>query len=119
MATAMDIIGRAMRLIGAVDAGETMEAVQAQDAMRTLNTMLAEMHEAGFGFPDYSFDSVTDTIATDIADSDALAYALAIRVAPEYGRPITPEIGAMASRTMYRLRSRYFQPSGPIPSVYY
>ena len=119
MATANEIISRALRLIGVLDAGEAMEADDAQDALSTLNAMLAEMHEAQFGFPQYKFATLTTEQDTDAADQEALSYSLALRVAPEYGASITPEVAAVGQRTIYRLRQRYFQPSSPVPSLYY
>ena len=110
MATASQIIRRALRLIGAMDASEALQANDAQDALETLNAMLAEWHEAQIGLPDYNLSSITDTLATDAADREAIAYQLAIRVAPEYERDIPPAVGVMAEQTMARLRLRYFQP---------
>lgn len=108
--TAIQIIGRALRLIGVIDANEAIEANIAQDALETLNGMLAEWHEAQIGLPDYSLATVTDTLATDAADREAIAYQLAIRVAPEYGRSLSPEAAVIAESSMARLRLRYFQP---------
>jgi len=119
MATASDIISRAQRLIGILDAGQAMQADEAQDALDTLNAMLAEMYEAGFGFPQYSFATLTTEQDTDAADREALSYALALRMAPEYGVSVTPEIASVGQQAMYRLRSRYFVPSHPIPSCYF
>ena len=110
MATASQIIRRALRLIGAMDASEALQANDAQDALETLNAMLAEWHEAQIGLPDYNLSSITDTLSTDAADREAIAYQLAIRVAPEYGLAIPPAVGVLAEQTMARLRLRYFQP---------
>jgi len=110
MATASQIIRRALRLIGALNPTQAMKAQDAQDALETLNAMLAEWHEAQIGLPDYSLSALTDTLASDVADREAIAYQLAIRVAPEYGLDIPQSVGVMAEQTMGRLRLRYFQP---------
>lgn len=110
MATASQIIRRALRLIGAMDASQALTPNDAQDCLETLNAMLAEWHEAQIGLPDYSLSSITDTLATDAADREAIAYQLAVRVAPEYGLQVPPAVGVMAETTMARLRLRYFQP---------
>ena len=110
MATASQIIRRALRLIGVMDASQALTANDAQDCLETLNAMLAEWHEAQIGLPDYSLSSITDTLATDAADREAIAYQLAVRVAPEYGLDIPQAVGVMAESTMARLRLRYFQP---------
>lgn len=113
------LIRRAMRLIGVLDSDQAMTATEAQDALDTLNGMLAEWHEAGMGLPEYQLPALTDTLSTDAADSDAISYQLAIRIAPEYGVQMTPEAIAEARMTLFRLRSRYFSPTGPIPATYY
>jgi len=111
MATANDLIGRAMRIIGAIDPNQALEANMAQDALTTLNAMLAEWHEAEIGLPDYSFTTLLDTLSTDAADSEAISYQLAARIAPEYGKDLSPLAMDTANSTMARLRLRYFQPS--------
>lgn len=119
MATASDIIGRALRLLDVIASGEAVDAAIAADSLSVLNAMLAEWHEAGIGLPDYSLSGLSDTLATDAADSEAIAYQLAIRVAPEYGLSVRPELAAMARQTMFRLRSRYFHAGRPVPAAYY
>lgn len=110
MATAIQIIARSLRLIGCADAGQAIDANDAQDALETLNAMLAEWHEAEIGLPDYSLASSTDALAPDAADRDAIAYQLALRLAPEYGRTLPAEFAIAAESAMSRLRLRYFQP---------
>lgn len=117
--TASDIISRALRLIGVIDAATSMEALDAANALDTLNAMLAEWHESGLGLPDYSMSGLTDTLASDAADREAIAYALALRLAPEYGIPLPSETVAAGQATMLRLRSRYFSPRHPVPATYY
>jgi len=107
--TAIQIIGRALRIATIIDAHEAVEASIAQDALEALNGMLAEWHEAQIGLPDYSLSSTTDTLASDAADREAIAYQLAIRIAPEFGRSLSQEAVAIAEASMGRLRLRYFQ----------
>src|SRR5690606_25650677 len=116
---AIEIVSRAMRLCRIVDAGEALNADEAQDALATLNAMLAEWHEGGLGLPQYAFDSLQDTQDTDVADAEAMAYQLALRIAPEYGVDLSPLVLAQAARSFATLRGRYFQPSSPIPALYY
>lgn len=110
MATASDIIRRALKIAGVLDPQQAMDATDAQDALDTLNAMLAEWHEAGIGLPDYSLGSLSDPLATDAADREAIAYELALRVAPEYGVSLPPEAAAVGQMAISRLRLRYFQP---------
>lgn len=110
MATAQTIINRALRLCRVLDANEAAEAQDAADALATLNAMLAEWHAAQVGLPDYRFSGLTDALATDDADSEAIAFQLAMRISPEYGVDLPPQVVAMAEQAMGRLRLRYFQP---------
>lgn len=119
MATANTIVSRALRLLGVIASGETIEASIGADALSVLNALLAEMHEAGIGLPDYSLTGLTDTLASDAADQEALAYQLAIRIAPEYGLSPTPAQIVMGRESMFRLRSRYLAVSHPVQSTYY
>lgn len=117
--TATNIIGRALRILGVLDAGEAIKAEDAQDALETLNALLAEWHEANIGLPDYQIDSVTDTLASDVADREAIAYELALRIAPEYGATLSQEAALAGRQSMFRLRSRYLAVSHPVPVDYY
>lgn len=108
--TALSIIKRALRLARVIDAHTAMDANDAADALETLNAMLAEWHEADIGLPDYSFDSLEAELASDAADREAIAYQLAVRLAPEYGEELDAVTAVMAADTMARLRLRYFQP---------
>lgn len=110
MATAPKIIRRALRILGVLDPSAAVGAQDAQDALETLNAMLAEWHEAGFCLPDYKLSSMEDELDSDAGDREAIAYALALRMAPEYGIRLAPEVAAVGMESMNRLRLRYFQP---------
>lgn len=114
MATAQTIINRALRLCRVLDSNIAATANECQDALEVLNAMLAEWHEAGVGLPDYSMASLSTALGSDSADSDAVAYQLAIRLAPEYGKELTPLTLGMAESSMARLRLRYFQPGDAV-----
>lgn len=108
--TASDLIRRALRILTVIDSQEALDANDARDALATLNAILAEWHEAQIGLPDYALSSITDTLASDAADREAIAYELALRLAPEYGRSLSAEVAAAGMASMNRLRLRYFQP---------
>lgn len=110
MATAQTIINRALRLCKVLDAASAASADDTADALETLNAMLAEWHEAEIGLPDYALADNTTELASDAGDREAIAYQLAIRIAPEYGANLAVEVLGMAEATMGRLRLRYFQP---------
>lgn len=115
--TAKDIILRALRVVAG--AGNLPDTVSFVQALATLNAMLAEMHEAGIALPDYSLSSLTDPLASDVGDRDALAYQLAIRLSPEYGLQLPPLALDQAAKSLFRLRSRYFQAQHPVVGSYF
>lgn len=104
--TVNGIILRALRIISSH--GVLPDSVGFTGAISTLNGMLAEWHEAGIGLPDYSVTGLADTLASDVADSEAVSHQLAIRLAPEYGVQLPMQALASAEQAMNRLRLRYF-----------
>ena len=73
---AIDLIGRALRLLSVADANESPDAPMYQDALSVLNVMLAEWTQADIGQTDAAFATLQSTVAEQ-ADSDAIAYQLA------------------------------------------
>lgn len=110
MPTAQNIIDRALRILRVTDASAATNVEDANQALDELNVLLAEWHVAQIGVPDYSMDTLQTESNSDAADRDALAYQLAIRLAPEYGVELSPAAQAAASESFSRLRLRYFQP---------
>lgn len=108
--TAISIINRALRLVGVLDAAEAATGIDAQNALDTMNAMLAEWFRADVGLPEYQFAALTTVIATDAADREAIAYTLAARIAPEYGLQLSPEAMATGEVALQRMSLRYFQP---------
>lgn len=108
--TAADIIRRALRLIGQLDANEAVEASDSVDALDTLNALFAEWRGSGIPVPDYTVEDPITVLTLDLADREAVAYQLAFRVAPEYGVSLPPEFAAGMDESWRRLQLRYFQP---------
>lgn len=107
MAKAIDVISRALRLIGVTSDGEALEASVASDALGVLNGLLAEWY-GNIAIPDYSVTSLTADMTIDDGDKEALSYQLALRLAPEYGQSLTAEFVQAADASMTALRNRYF-----------
>lgn len=114
MATAIQIIRRALRLARVLDVGEAVEASDAQDALAALNTMLAEWYEDGVGLPQFVAETLDGDLTMSTADVEAVAHQLAVRLAPEYGAELSPLTLANAASTMNLLRLRYHQPGSAI-----
>lgn len=107
MAKAIDVINRAMRLIGVAQSGEPLPSDVAADALSVFNSLLAEWY-GNIAIPEYSIAGLTATLTMDDGDVEALAYQLALRMAPEYGFSVPQEFVIGAKESMSRLRMRYF-----------
>lgn len=107
MAQAIDVIQRALRLLGVAQTGEALQAEVAADALSVFNSLLAEWY--GFiAVPEYSITAITSTLTIDDGDKEALAYQLALRLAPEFSVTLPQEFALVAQESMARLRTRYF-----------
>lgn len=97
MSTNTQIITDAMRLFGALAEGETPSAEQSSDALRKLNQMMStwEVDSIVLGY-----HAQTDATATcpipDWAEEGVMGQ-LAIKLAPEYGKTLTPEAAKVAT----------------------
>lgn len=110
MPTAQNIIDRALRILRVTDSSTDTNVEDSTTALDALNVLLAEWHVAQIGVPDYVMADLTTESNSDAADRDAIAYQLAIRIAPEYGVELSPAAQVMAAESFSRLRLRYFQP---------
>lgn len=108
--TAIDLITRALRLIGVIDANEAPDAADARDALDVMNGLFAEWRGSGIPLPDYSVEDVQDELTIQLSDKEAVAHQLAMRISPEYGRGLSPEARESRDESWRRLQLRYFQP---------
>lgn len=109
MATALQIITRALVKRQALAAGQQASAEDAADALYELTSMLAEWHVAQIGLPQYTPGNLTTQTDFDDADRAAVEGQLAKRLT-DYGLPLSDEAVQMADEAFARLRLRYFQP---------
>lgn len=109
MATALQIITRALVKRTALGAGQVASDEDAADALYELASMLAEWHVAGIGLPQYSPGTLTTATDFDDADRAAVEGQLALRLT-DYGIPLSGEAIQAANDSFSLLRLRYFQP---------
>jgi hypothetical protein len=111
MATGLDLIYRTLRLLRVKQIGQTPASEETADALSVLNALLAELYGSDLQLPDYTVTLAGD-LNMDAADTEAVAYLLALRLAPEYPAclPLSQEFISQAQQSESRLRLRYFQP---------
>ncbi|WDS36237.1 packaged DNA stabilization gp4 family protein [Pseudoxanthomonas sp.] len=107
--TATSLVRRSLRLIGALDASESPTAEDMTDAIDTLQALFAELRGSDIMIPDYAVDGPDDELSIDLADREAIAAQLALRLAPEYGLSLSAEAAAAARESWTRFMHRYFQ----------
>lgn len=84
MATASEVINRALRLIGAVAAGEEPSAQESADALTALNAMLADWERRGASLGFSEAVNASDELDIPAHAVKAVTYSLAVEIAPEY-----------------------------------
>jgi len=110
MATALDVVRRSMRLIGALAEGEVPTAEQAADGITALQAMLGDWETRGVrlgSVVDATLATFT-TIPVPVTHLNALAFNLAVTIAPEYGRAdALTAIIPQAERAFDALQAQY------------
>lgn len=112
MATAHDIITRAFRALGVLAQGETASAQEANDALVSLNAMVAgwKRRSVDLDIAPFALTTVFTLPAlapiTEAEAEEALVWNLAARLAPEYGKS-AQDVRAEAARAFAFLQAIY------------
>lgn len=119
MATCLQHVTRAMRLIGALQEGEQPNANQTADGITVLQNMLGAWEMEGITLS--GLVGATLTAATDLplpdSQTDAVQYNLAVRLAPEYGATPSPIMMETADRTFRALQGAYASDITMVPEL--
>jgi len=107
--TALDIIRRALRKIGAVAAEEEPSASEAQHALEELNAMAAAWEGKGIRWNWQKLTLHSDIPLPDW-QIDALMWNLAVMMAPEWGATPSPVVVAAAAEGLQNLKAAYAAP---------
>lgn len=91
MTTARDVVAGALRLIGALAAGETPDAPEAADGLDALNRMMHGWKARGVDLAHTDL-ALSDTVSLADEYREGLEHLLAVRLAPEYERPASPDL---------------------------
>lgn len=106
MATCLDQITRALRMLGVVAEGETPRAEQSADALVVLNAMLAAWNNNGINLNLPSL-VLTDAIPLPADHDNAIAYNLALGLAAEFGVDPKMAPAQLADSTFRALQAKY------------
>lgn len=111
MATAGDIVNRALRLIGIVGIGRSATAEEMQEGLGELRDMLADWELQGVRLGALvGVDlAITTTIPLPASHRGALQRNLAVLLAPEYGRTVEPALAMKADEGFRALQAAYLQ----------
>lgn len=101
MATANDVITRALRMIGVLAAGEAASAEDAADALGALNDMLRDWEADGVSLGFAPLSSVGGALGVPDDALRAIKFNLAVELAPEYSTEPSPTV-LNTARDTYR-----------------
>lgn len=99
------IINRSLRLLGVLDVAESPSAVDEQTAISVLNALVTRWEANGLALGWANVSAPDDTLPAPDEAHEALAYNLALKLAPEYGKTSNLQIiGQQASDSLAELR---------------
>jgi hypothetical protein len=102
MATASDLILRAFTRAGIRASETSLESDEIQDALSLLNDMLAEW-EPLYHLGASPVELVADTVRIPRNANGAVIDNLAVRLCPEYSRPVSPALAMSANESLKNL----------------
>ena len=108
MATALEVITRSLRMIGelAAETGEAPSSAAADQALRTLNAMLAGWENKGIRLAVDTL-SLTTTLPVPASHDDAIAFNLAVNLAAEWGQDVSAAVAGRAAEEFASLQAAY------------
>lgn len=101
---AIVIISRALRLLRVLDPNEAPEAEDSQTALEVLNQMLRRWEADGIALGWNTLALVTNELTIPEEAEEAVAYNLAVKLRPEYGVTIDPDVRETARKGLDALR---------------
>lgn len=85
MALVSQIVNRSLRLLGVLDVAAAPAAVDSQTAISVLNALCSRWEANGLALGWANVSAPDDTLPAPEEAHEALAYNLAVKLAPEYG----------------------------------
>lgn len=102
--TASTVIRDALQEILVQASEQPITAAEGQDAMRLLNRMMAAWKSDGIDLSYTAVDSLNDSITVVDGAIDAIVLNLAIKLAPQYDRPVSQALYMNAQKAMDAVR---------------
>lgn len=96
-----------MKIARVLGTGQNPSADEYLDNLSILNSMLSAWAKTGVDLGSPELGSVT-VLPVDDADIESICYNLAMRLFPEYSKPIDPIVAQMAADGLMWLRNRKF-----------
>lgn len=97
MATGLTVIKRALRLIGVLDGNEAPEPEMAEDAVATLNAMIARWQRDGLGLAWIPLENSASELVVQSEAIEPIVFNLAVKLSSEYAGQLTQAVIATAS----------------------
>ena len=109
MATWLDIEKHALRLLGVLDEADQPSGEQSADALYALEAMFGSWENEGLRLGALVGTTLTagGTVPLPASHYDAIAYGLALRLAPQYGAPVSPQLTMDAMTSKNALLAQY------------
>lgn len=122
MATAQSVINGALRLIGVLAQGQTLQAEDSAQALEALNAMLATWPDQGIDI-DTSPVALADELQYPANHTAPIRYSLAVELAPEYEKQLSGLVMGKQERYFRGLQAYYAAPAllscSPMLNPYY
>lgn len=100
MASALSLVTRSLRLLQVIDPQQKVSSIDYETAQEALNAMLRRWEANGLALGWQGVDNPSDELPVPPEAEEAIAYQLAMRLAPEYGINPMPAVVQGAERFM-------------------
>ncbi len=97
MATVTEIVGRSLRILRVIDPNQPIKPSDMATAIAALNAMLRRWEATGLALGWSPVSNPADTLPAPDEAHEAIAYNLALRLRPEYGSNLEPDVVQMAA----------------------
>lgn len=105
MSTVLEVVTGALKLLEVRPAESPVTSAEAEDGLIALNDMMNEWNIDGINIGYETLDAIDDDLFVDLGAIGAIKANLAIYIAPEYGRIVSPDLADRAANSKKALRT--------------